>query len=868
MKLLKRLICGVVAGAMVFSAAYNVHTKAASEDLAPDKYEFRGAWMSTVYNIDWSQISGNIEAQKQDYINKVEKLKNANFNALIFQVRAMGDAFYPSSYSPWSQYITGTQGNNPGYDPLAFALEEAHRRNLEFHAWFNPFRISTEANFNVDSYISKLPDSSPLKAHKEWIVKYSGNKTCYWINLGIPEARQYVIDTIAEVVRNYNIDAVHLDDYFYPYPVYTTDSSGKNVKVDFPDSNEYRLYGSGYSSKDDWRRDNVNKFVRDLAARIKQEKANVKFGISPFGIWKNSTSEGGAGTSGMSSYYDLYTDSKAFITNGWIDYIIPQIYWNMGYTAADYKALTDWWATQVIGRNTALYIGHAAYKIGDTSQAAAWGNPAEIPNQIKYNRTNSYIKGSAFYSTRDILANKLGIYDELKNNLYVTKALIPSMPWRDAVAPEAPSITSAVASSNYIELKWNKSPSSDAVKYVIYRFKAGQIVNTAEANKIAAVVDNVNSYKDYNVNAAEKYIYTVTALDAYGNESSGSTIDMRTGKVIGFKTNKASPQKMNTVINLAASASGGGTTLYRMYVEDKQGWRLLQDYSPNTSLQWLPSTHGRHNFRLEVKDSTSAAEYDTVIVLPYYVKGLYTVTVDPGHGGSDSGAIGYSQSKEKDINLSIALKLRDILDSRGIEVFMTRDRDKTMELAERSTAANRWMTDLFVSVHQNSYVEPVKDAGGNVISYRYPEGIEIYSFPGSASGAALASKIQDRLIKNTGAVNRGAKTANFHVIKETDMTAVLVECGFITNPTEEAKLLTSEYQYKIATAIGEGILQYSNMNTEDVDKNGNIDEQDLAKASGAYNTKRGEGDFQEVYDINYDGVVDVLDLALISKKLK
>jgi uncharacterized lipoprotein YddW (UPF0748 family) len=868
MKVVKRLICGLVAGAMLLSTTYNVRTRANTEDLTSSKYEFRGAWMSTAYNIDWSTAGGNVAAQKQDYISKVDKLKDANFNALIFQVRPMGDAFYPSSYAPWSQYISGSQGVNPGYDPLAFALEEAHKRNLEFHAWFNPFRISADANFNIDNYISKLPDSSPLKYHKEWIVKYSGNKTYHWINLGIPEARQYVIDTIAEVVRNYSIDGVHLDDYFYPYPVYTLDSTGKNVKVDFPDDYEFALYGTSFASKEDWRRANVNTFVKELSARIKTEKSTVKFGISPFGIWKNSTSEGGAGTNGMSSFYDLYTDSKAFITNGWIDYIIPQIYWNFGYAAADYKKLTDWWAMQVAGKKTALYIGHAAYKIGDTSQAAAWGNPAEVPNQIKYNRTNFNIKGSAFFSTREIIANKLGIYDELKNNLYKSKALIPSMPWRDAVAPEAPSVISAVPINNYIELTWNKSLSSDAAKYVIYRHAKGEIVNIGEPVKIAAVVGNVNNYKDYTANMTEKYVYTVTAVDNFGNESNSSSIDMKSGKIAAFWTDKTSPQKNNTSIQLKASSSGGGTTLYRMYIEDKAGWKLVQDYSVNSTFNWLPTSQGRYNLKLEVKDVNSSEDYDAAIVIPYYVNGIYKVVVDPGHGGADNGATGFSLSREKDINLSVALKLKDILYSRGIEVFMTREIDKTMELQERSSAANGWKADIFVSVHQNSFVEELKDASGTVIGYRYPDGIETFSYPGSIKGAELAAKIQANLIKSTGAVNRGTKTANFHVIKETDMPAALVECGFITNPAEEAKLLSSDYQYIVAAAIADGIFQYFNMSTEDVDKNGYVDDFDLALASGSYNTKRGDANFQETADINNDGIVDIFDLTMISKKMQ
>ena len=244
MKTLRKLVSAIMATTLFFTSAINV--TAAQPNTTNDvkvatstaNSEFRGAWFSTVYNRDWlSSASIGVQQQKNDYINKVDKLKAAGFNSVIFQIRSMGDGLYPSKYVTWSKYLTGTAGNNPGYDPLAFALQEAQKRDLEFHAWFNPFRISADPNFNVNDYISKLPSSSPLKQHPEWIVKYSGTSTYHWLNLGIPEARQYVIDTIMEVVENYDIDGIHMDDYFYPYPVYAANGS----KVDFPDNEAYKV---------------------------------------------------------------------------------------------------------------------------------------------------------------------------------------------------------------------------------------------------------------------------------------------------------------------------------------------------------------------------------------------------------------------------------------------------------------------------------------------------------------------------------------------------------------------------------------------------------------------------------------------------
>jgi len=384
--------------------------------------EFRGSWIATSYNIDWPSRSGlSMDNQRQEYINRVDGLKATGMNSVIVQIRPMGDSFYPSNYAPWSKYITGALGSYPGYDPLSFALDYVHQKNMEFHAWFNPFRISTDASFNKNDYMNMLPSGSPLKSHPEWIVTYEGY---YWLNLAKPEVRAYVIDTVMEVVTKYDIDGVHLDDYFYPYP--------KN-NVDFPDQEEFEIYGVGYNSKADWRRDNVNKFILELSSKIRSTKWNIKLGVSPFGIWINGISNGGADTNGLSSYYDLYCDSVKWVTMEWIDYIIPQIYWNIGYGPAAYEKLVEWWANKVKGKNIHLYIGQAAYRVGNGSTyGTPWNNPEEIPNQIKLNRNYTSIKGSCFFSTKDILANPLGLMTRLSTDLYSQSANIPYMPWKES----------------------------------------------------------------------------------------------------------------------------------------------------------------------------------------------------------------------------------------------------------------------------------------------------------------------------------------------------------------------------------------------------------------------------------------------------
>ena len=366
--------------------------------------EMRGVWVSTVSNLDWPEVgSYDSKVQKELLKEKFDFIEEQNMNTIFFQVRPMGDALYESSYAPWSKYLTGALGENPGYDPLEFAVDEAHKRELELQAWFNPFRIdSNSEKFNIDNYIAELPEESPLRNNPDWIVKYNNY---HYLDAGIPEVREYVIDTIIEVVKNYNINGVVLDDYFYPYPL---------EGVEFHDEDTYEKYGEGFSSKDEWRRNNIDCFISELYSKIKNTNAEVKFGVSPFGIWRNGESVGGSNTSGLSSYDDVYVDSRKWIQEGWIDYIIPQIYWQFDYNSAPFATLVDWWAKQVENTNVELYIGHAAYKINDSSYGEAWLNGNEVINQIRYSRANSNVKGNCFFRLKTLEENRLGFTDKLK----------------------------------------------------------------------------------------------------------------------------------------------------------------------------------------------------------------------------------------------------------------------------------------------------------------------------------------------------------------------------------------------------------------------------------------------------------------------
>ncbi|NWL87422.1 hypothetical protein DMN77_07370 [Paenibacillus sp. 79R4] len=366
--------------------------------------ELRGAWVSTVYNLDWpsSTSNGKAESQKQDYVKLLDDLQGMGINAVFVQVRPSGDAFYPSDLVPWSTYLTGVSGQDPGYDPLQFMIEETHRRGMEFHAWFNPFRAS------VDTNTAKLADNHVANAHPEWIVKFA-NKL--YINPGIPDARQHVMDTIMEVVNRYDIDGVHLDDYFYP--------TGETKTSYFEDDSTYKQYNSKQlNNKGDWRRDNINDFVNDLGRSIHQVKPGVSFGISPFGVWRNkSTDPTGSDTkAGITAYDSTYADVRAWIQNGWVDYVAPQIYWSMSFSVAKYDTLVDWWAKEVAGSRVKLYIGHAPYKLG-TSEAG-WNSAQEIINQLTYNRSVPEVSGSIFFSAKELRKNPLGLIPLLQSYYY------------------------------------------------------------------------------------------------------------------------------------------------------------------------------------------------------------------------------------------------------------------------------------------------------------------------------------------------------------------------------------------------------------------------------------------------------------------
>lgn len=362
--------------------------------------ELRGVWISTVINLDWpSKASyGKVDQQKEEYIKLLDEMQDMGLNAVFVQVRPTADAFYPSKLVPWSIYLTGTAGKDPGYDPLAFLIEETHRRGMEFHAWFNPFRASMNAD------ISKLPNNHVVHQHPDWIVKFADK---LYINPGIPEARQHIINAIMEVVNGYDIDGVHLDDYFYP--------SGETASNKFNDDATMKQYNAKQLSKGDWRRDNINQFVRDLGQSIHAVKPDVSYGISPFGVWRNKALDitGSDTKAGMTAYDSTYADVRTWIRQEWIDYVTPQLYWSLTRQEVRYDILVNWWAQEVRGTDVKLYIGHSPYKIG--TPEIGWQSADEIIRQLEYNERIPEVKGSIFFSAKDLKKNPLGLIPLLKS---------------------------------------------------------------------------------------------------------------------------------------------------------------------------------------------------------------------------------------------------------------------------------------------------------------------------------------------------------------------------------------------------------------------------------------------------------------------
>lgn len=462
------------------------------------KREFRGAWIQCVNN-QWNSIGRDRMQQTLTY--QLDELMRSGINVILFQVRAEGDALYQSQLEPWSRYLTGVQGGQPQpmWDPLQWMVEECHKRGMELHAWINPFRAKTKGTPKLTSaYYQQHPDR---------FFEYDG----LWLfDPGIPENRAYICEVAQDIVTRYDVDGLHIDDYFYPYPV-------AGLKI--PDDRSYSIYGKGMP-RDDWRRQNVNLFIRDLYYTIHSTKPWVKFGVSPFGIYRNQKNDpNGSLTNGLQNYDDLYADVLEWVRQGWVDYNIPQIYWEIGNKAADYVTLARWWDANAGKRP--LIIGQdveRTVKYNDTT------NPQIHQIYQKYNlqRALPNVVGSCQWYAKACVDNPKNYTTALRQSYHTYPALQPQMPWIDHKAPRRVRHAKVVWTNDGPVLFWTapkgKKEMNSAKRYVVYRFGKSQRVNLSDPSHIVAITTNTFLKLPYN-GGTQRYTYVVTALDRLQNES-------------------------------------------------------------------------------------------------------------------------------------------------------------------------------------------------------------------------------------------------------------------------------------------------------------------------------------------------------------
>ncbi len=481
--------------------------KVKTDQHLPPKRELRAVWIATVDNIDWpSRKNLSPEDQRQEFIQLIQAHKKTGINAVFVQVRAAADAFYAKGSEPWSEWLTGKQGQAPDplYDPLEFMIDECHRRGLEFHAWLNMNRAVHKASKSI------APDNI-AKKHPEWILDYDGYKL---FNFGVPEVRDYITNVTLNIVQNYDVDGIHFDDYFYPYTVV-----GQTLK----DNETFTKYGGQFANKDDWRRNNIDLIIKQISDGIAATKPYIKFGVSPFGVWRNKKDDhtGSDTQGGQTSFDNLYADTKKWTKAGWIDYIVPQIYFSIKHDKVPFKTLTNWWLQNAYKRH--LYIGQGAYKVGQDKDRA-WQSPDEMSQQIQFLRANEGVTGSVFFSSKSLINNKLGFADSLQNNYYKYAALPPTMPWKDDVPPNSPQNLRINESTKGIELMWDKpQPAKDqetARYYAVYRFGANEIANLNDPRRIVGFCyDKQGWLADKTAQNGKDYVYLVTAFDRLHNES-------------------------------------------------------------------------------------------------------------------------------------------------------------------------------------------------------------------------------------------------------------------------------------------------------------------------------------------------------------
>lgn len=480
---------------------------------APLKREMRGAWIATVANIDWPEkdVFDATEQQRQ-LVAILDTLMKNKINAVVFQVRPTADALYQSSLEPWSHWVTGTQGTppNPYYDPLAFVIEEAHARCIDVHVWLNPYRVTNKMDTSILS-------SHHIFRHRPELFLQYGDK--WYFDPGLDETRAFLNQVVADVVKRYDIDAIHFDDYFYPYKI-----KGK----DFPDNNTFKKHPRGFTDKEAWRRNNVDMVIAELQQTIKSIKPWVEFGISPFGVWRNKSNDprGSDTQAGAQNYDDLYADILKWLEEGTIDYVAPQLYWEIGKKVADYEVLAKWWSDNSYGRN--LYIGLYASQLTNPHAPMAWRKPNELARQMRLNTQYPQIDGCMLYSTQAIMKNPQGLCDSLQQVFYTHDALPPINRNIEIDTSAAPYNLRLVGENENALLLWNSEDEEGGCAvayYVVYAFPGDSVGNLDNPRNILCktAARGIPLRQYLNRLTGSSYTFVVTSINKYKCESQPST---------------------------------------------------------------------------------------------------------------------------------------------------------------------------------------------------------------------------------------------------------------------------------------------------------------------------------------------------------
>ena len=489
---------------LLFSILISVNVLTAQ---IPAKRAFRGTWVHTVAQSKYATMT---EGQMKTYFNTLlDSLKAIGINAVLFQVRPEADAWYASKLEPWSRYITGTQGKNPGWDPLQFMVEACHKRNMELHAWLNPYR-------------SRVRNSNPLASnhiyfkHPEWFIPF-GDLTCF--DPGNPACRAFIEEVVNDIVTRYDIDAIHMDDYFYPYPV-----AGK----EFNDDKSFRTYGfaMGFTinQKADWRRENVNILIRNLYANIHKIKPWVQFGVSPFGIWRNQkTDPKGSNTNGLTNYDGLYADVLHWLDKGWVDYNIPQLYWEIGHKSADYTTLLNWWADNARGK--ALYIGQDVVRTMKPNNSST----AQLSKKMAQSDQRKEIMGQCLWPAYELEKNASGVCDSLRNTYFKYPVLMPANNPFDQIPPSSVyELKMESLANGQRQISWMADITTfeldKPVRFVVYRFAKGSVVNMEDPRHILGITSDSKFILP--TWCKGKQTVLVTALDRCWNESLPISIEL------------------------------------------------------------------------------------------------------------------------------------------------------------------------------------------------------------------------------------------------------------------------------------------------------------------------------------------------------